>query len=196
MNNAILVHGWASKNEFYNPDYPTGSNSHWFPWLTKQLMIRDIYTVAVEMPNGFYPEYQVWKREFQRFDINENTVLVGHSLGGGFLMRWLSEENVKVGQVILVAPWLGAMVGDDRYSPEEFDMSFFDFKLDSDIALKTKGITNISSTNDGIGVQKTVSFIQEKLNNIKYVELQDKGHFTLKSLGTDAFPELFEEIII
>lgn len=59
MKNAILIHGWASKQEFYNPLCPTASNSHWFPWLSKQLMIRDIHTVAVEMPNGYYPDVKL-----------------------------------------------------------------------------------------------------------------------------------------
>lgn len=190
MNNAILVHGWASKNEFYSPDYPTGSNSHWFPWLTKQLMIRDIYTVAVEMPNGFYPEYDVWKREFERFDINENTILVGHSCGGGFLVRWLSENDIKVGKVVLVAPWIGDDPGD-----EPFDTAFFDFTINPAIAHRTQGLTIIHSTNDGDGVKQSVTTLVEKLQDIHYVELENKGHFTLKSLGTDAFPELLEEIV-
>jgi hypothetical protein len=43
MKNAILIHGWADKHEFYDPKYPTASNSHWFPWITKQLMINDIH---------------------------------------------------------------------------------------------------------------------------------------------------------
>ena len=107
MKNAILVHGWVGKQEYYDERYPTASNSHWFPWLTKQLMIRDIHTVAVEMPNGFYPQYEVWKREFERFDITPETLLVGHSCGGGFLVRWLSETDQKVGRVVLVAPWIG-----------------------------------------------------------------------------------------
>jgi predicted alpha/beta hydrolase family esterase len=105
MQNAILVHGWAEEDELYDSQYPTASNSHWFPWLSKQLMIRDIHTVAVEMPNAPYPVYEQWKKEFERFEVHENTTLVGHSCGGGFLIRWLSENaDVKVANVVLVAP--------------------------------------------------------------------------------------------
>lgn len=190
MNNAILVHGWANKGEFYNPDYPTGSNSHWFPWLTKQLMIRDIHTVSLEMPNGYYPEYDVWKRELERFDIDENTVLVGHSCGGGFLVRWLSENSISVGKVILVAPWIGSDPGD-----EPFDATFFDFTIDPDLAQRTKGLSIIHSSNDMDSVQRDVKTLLEALHNVRYVELENKGHFTLKSLGGEEFPELLEEII-
>lgn len=190
MKNAILIHGWASKQEFYNPLCPTASNSHWFPWLSKQLMIRDIHTVAVEMPNGYYPEYDVWKREMERFDITPETILVGHSCGGGFLVRWLGETDKKVGKVVLVAPWLGYGTDD-----EPFDETFFQFEIDPQIAAKTSGLTMIASTNDGQGVRQSVKELREKLENLNYIELENKGHFTRTSLGTDAFPELLEEIL-
>ena len=191
MSNAILVHGWAQKSEYYDPKYPTGSNSHWFPWLTKQLMIRDIYTVAVEMPDGYYPNYEAWKREFERFDIDKQTILVGHSCGAGFLVRWLSENDVKVGKVILVAPWLGDDPGD-----EPFDTSFFDFAINPDIAKQTEGLTIIHSTNDGTGVKKSVNTLTAQLKGFRYVELENKGHFTFESLGGEEFSELLEELLV
>lgn len=194
MNQAILIHGWANKSEFYDAKYPTASNSHWFPWLSKQLMIRDFHTIALEMPQGYYPKYDIWKRELERFDITEDTVLVGHSCGGGFLVRWLSENNVKVGKVVLVAPWLGIHPGVDL-APEIFDESFFDFTIERDIIDKTKGITIIHSTNDHDPIQKSVKKLRSQLKGIKYVELENKGHFTLNGLDTEEFPELLQEIM-
>lgn len=38
MRNAILLHGLPSKEEYYNPDRPSSSNSHWFPWLQNYLV--------------------------------------------------------------------------------------------------------------------------------------------------------------
>lgn len=187
---AILVHGWVSKSEFYDVSYPTASNLHWFPWLTKQLTIRDIHTVALEMPRAYYPEYEVWKRELERFGIGPETVLVGHSCGGGFLVRYLSENDVRVGKVVLVAPWLGYDTGD-----EPFDETFFKFDIDAEIARKTAGLTIIASTDDEDGVQKSVAELREKLVDFRYVELENRGHFTRTSLGGEAFPELLEEIL-
>jgi predicted alpha/beta hydrolase family esterase len=190
MKKAILVHGWSHKNEFYDPKYPTLSNSHWFPWLSKQLMIRDVHTVAVEMPKPYSPSYQDWKKEFERFDITPETVLVGHSMGGGFLVRWLSEnKEARVGKVILVAPWLGLDPDQD------FDASFFDFEIDDKLANRTKGLVVFNSDNDVDEIQKSVSIIRDKLKGIKYKELANKGHFTLKGLGREEFPGLLGEII-
>lgn len=40
-------------------------------------------------------------REFGRFEINTDTILVGHSCGGGFLLRWLSDKFPELLNVIL-----------------------------------------------------------------------------------------------
>ena len=187
MKTAILVHGWAHKDEYFEPKYPTSSNSHWFPWLSKQLMIRDIHTVAVEMPTSYYPEYSKWKKEFERFDINPETILVGHSCGGGFLIRWLSEnKDISVSKLILVAPW----VGTDPDQP--FDETFFKFEWDENLQSRTNSLIMFSSSNDVKSVKDSEEIIKRKLKNLKVVELENKGHFTLHSLGTVEFPELLE----
>ena len=189
MKRAILIHGWPSKDEFYSPVYPTASNSHWFPWLTKQLMINDIHTVSLEMPNSYYPEYEVWKKELERFEVDEDTILVGHSCGAGFIVRWLSENKTNVSKVFLVAPWIGI----DPIDP--FDSSFFDFTIDSRLASRTQELTIINSDNDMEQVQKAVEKLRSALSDLRYIELESKGHFTLSDLKTEEFPELLEEIL-
>jgi len=53
MKNAILIPGRPDKEEYYDPKYPTNSNNHWFPWLSKQLQINDVFAVAIEPPKQF-----------------------------------------------------------------------------------------------------------------------------------------------
>ena len=190
MKNAILIHGWNTKDEYYDPKRPTASNDHWFPWLTKQLVLKDINTVSIEMPNGYYPEYQVWKRELQRYDIGEQTLLVGHSCGAGFLVRWLSETDMKVGKVVLVAPWLGLGA-----SAETFDMNFFDFEIDPDIAQKTAGLVVFISDDDYKNVVNSTKILRDKLVGANFRDFKGKGHFIRSSLGTEEFPELLEELL-
>lgn len=187
MSNAILVHGWAHKDEYYSPKYPTSSNSHWFPWLSKQLIIRDMHTVAIEMPTSYYPEYPKWKKEFERFDISPEIVLVGHSCGGGFLIRWLSEnKEIRVNKLILVAPWVGT-------EPDQpFDETFFEFEWDENLYERTNALVMLSSTNDVKSVKESEEIIKRKLKNLNVIELENKGHFTLNGLGTVEFPELLE----
>ena len=71
----------------------------------------------------YQPKYELWKTEFEKNEIDEETSLVGHSNGAGFIIRWLSEnKDVRVDKVILVAPWLDPT---NRKGSE-----FFDFVID------------------------------------------------------------------
>lgn len=190
MKNAIIVHSTCDKEEYYSPEYPSASNFHWLPWLVKQLFIKDIHAVTPEMPHGYMPNYAVWKREFERFDIKPETVLVGHSCGGGFLVRWLSENKDKhVGKVVLVAPWL------DPNKTKGEDNDFFDFVMDSELVSRTQGVTIFNSDDDMEAIHTSVKQIMDTIPDIKLVEFEGKGHFCLSDLGTEAFPELLSEIL-
>lgn len=188
MKKAILIHGTCSKSEFYDTEFPTLSNSHWLPWLSKELMVRDIHVVAIEMPGAFYPVYDVWKKELERFSLDEDTILVGHSCGGGFLARYLSENNVQVGKVILVAPWLGD-------PGKEMDETFFDFSFDKQMANKTAGLSLFYSTDDDDDILGAVEQITASIDGVKVTKFTNKGHFTFRHLGTTEFSELLNEII-
>ncbi|GAC1387651.1 MAG: hypothetical protein NVS1B7_0180 [Candidatus Saccharimonadales bacterium] len=149
--------------------------------------MRDIHAVAVEMPSSYYPEYVKWKKEFERYNITFDTILVGHSCGGGFLIRWLSENpNISVDKLILVAPW----VGTDPDQP--FDKSFFDFIWDNNLYSRLNSFIMFSSANDVKSVKNSEKIIKEKLRNLKIIELENRGHFTLHGLKTEQFPELLD----
>lgn len=189
MKNVILIHGWNTKTEFFDPDKPTASNDHWFPWLTKQLMIKGIKADAPEMPEYQLSTYESWLKEVERFDINSDTSLVGHSCGGGFIVRYLSEHDITVDKVILIAPWLGI-------DPEEkFDEKFFDFVIDPNVAKKAKNVTIFVSGDDFDTIHKSVDKIVNSIDGVKLIKMSGKGHFTRTSLGTEAFPELLEEML-
>ena len=191
MKKALIIHGWDGKKGFYDPNQPTNSNANWFPWLSKQLMIRDIHTVAIEMPNSYYPEYEIWKKELERFELDKDTILIGHSCGASFIVRYLSENNVKVGKVFLVAPWLGLPFDDD----EPFDETFFQFDIDKNLTKKTAGVLLIESTDDMPQIQESAKILKDKIVNMDVLTFSDKGHFDILTANMHEFPELLEEII-
>lgn len=188
MKTAIVIHGYNDKSEFLDPNRPASSNDHWIPWLQKQLLLNGIETQTPEMPGFYEPNYERWKEMLEKFNPDENTILVGHSCGGGFLVRWLSENNVKIGKVVLVAPWLdpGHMI----------DPNFFKFEIDSDITYKTKdGLTIMYSTDDYQDILKSIEILKSKLKDVKFQEFTGKGHFVLDSLKTEKFPELLKTVL-
>ncbi len=133
MQTAIIVHGMPSKEEYLDGTVPSPSNSHWLPWLQRQLLLRGIVAQTPEMPEPYEPKYELWKSVFEQFTLNEETVLVGHSCGGGFLVRYLSENEIKVGAVVLVAPWID--------TERSLATKMFDFSIDTHLAQKTRKLT-------------------------------------------------------
>lgn len=189
--NAILVPGRPDKEEYYDPKYPTNSNGHWFPWLSKQLQVNDVFAVAIEPPHPWQPRYDVWVKEFEKFDITPETVLVGHSCGGGFLVRWLSEnKDRQVGKVVLVAPWINP-----ENNPVSDTADFFDFEIDPDLASRTAGVTIFNSDNDQDTILKSVDIIRSKVNDLDYKEFHNYGHFCFSDMNTVEFPELAQEAL-
>jgi predicted alpha/beta hydrolase family esterase len=188
MKTAIIIHGMLSKEEYYDFDRPASSNCHWLPWIQKQLLLKDVVAQTPEMPVPYNPDYDSWKRMFERFQVDEQTILIGHSCGGGFITRYLSENSVKVGKVVLVAPWI---------DPDKFlTTGMFDFAIDENLASKTGSFTIFSSTNDMDEVKKSVDLIKEKVKDAKIVEFQNAGHFCLEDMKNDSFPELLSELNI
>jgi uncharacterized protein len=186
MKNVIIVQGMPDKDEYYSESGDTIGNSHFIPWLQKQLQLKDIKVDVPEMPLAYGPDYAVWSREFERFDLTAETVLVGHSCGAGFLVRWLSEHrDVSVAKVILVAPWLN--------TKHEHETTIFDFIIDPELTLRQLIIV-FESTDDMNEIKDTVTKLQEELPDTHYVTFENHGHFCAGDIGK-TFPELLNEVI-
>ena len=185
MKTAIIIHGMPSKEGYYDTERPAQSNSHWLPWIQHELILKDILAQTPEMPVPYNPEYNAWKEMFERFPLNEDTILIGHSCGGGFIVRYLSENNVRVGKVVLVAPWIDL--------EKRLETGMFDFIIDPEVVSKTKGITIFESTDDMPEVQDSIEKIKAEIKDIKVVEFKDYGHFVSRYVNTKEFPELLEE---
>jgi predicted alpha/beta hydrolase family esterase len=188
MKNVILLHGLPSKKEYYNSNWPSASNSHWFPWLQQELMVNEIKADTPEVFRVFELHYESWVEEVERFPIGPDTILVGHSAGAGFWVRYLSEHpEIFVDKVILVAPWLNL----DR----EYNSDFYDFEIDPSIAEHAKDFIIFSSDNDGQAMQDSVEYLVEKLPNVSVQTFHEYGHFTQRTLKDNTFPELLEAIL-
>lgn len=189
MKNAIILHGGPSKKEYYDPKAPSMSNAHWLPWLQAQLLKHDIPAATPEVPRSFDRNWQVWLKEVERFDIGPETILVGHSTGAGFWIKYLSiHKDLKVDKVILVAPWLDP----DHDKTKDF---FDDFEIDPDFPSRTNSVTIFNSDNDQESVQKTVKIVRDKVKDLTYREFHNYGHFCIGDMKTAEFPELFEVIV-
>lgn len=183
MKSAIILHGFQNEQEFHDSAQPAPGNGHWMPWLQKQLMIKDIAAWTPTVPHSWRLKYSDWVEEFERYPITKETMLVGHSCGGGFIVRWLSENpEAKVGKVVLVAPWINP-IGEES-------TDFFEFEMNQNIVKQTGGIAIFASDNDFESVQKSVEIIKSNISNINCRDFHNYGHFCIEDMGTVEFPEL------
>jgi len=188
MKNAIIVHGKPSKENYYSEEHPSSSNFAWIPWLQKQLIIHDIKTDTPEMPYSYRPDYALWKKEFERFDVTAETIVVGHSMGGGFLVRWLSEyPEVKIEKAILVAPSLDPL--------RQSETGFCEFTLDPSLTERVNKLVVFTSDNDSKKAQMSVKMITDALPTTEVKLFSGFGHFIPEHMGKSTFEELVEEIL-
>lgn len=110
MKKVIVVHGWGGSPQ-----------DGWFPWLKEQLHDQKVEVVIPVMPNTEEPEMKAWVSELRNVasNLDEETVLIGHSIGCQTILRYLAElpEGAKVKKVILVAPW--TRLNDETLEDEE-----------------------------------------------------------------------------
>ena len=96
MTRWFILHGWGGD-----------STTNWFPWLKAIEEKKGNEVFVPDFPNTEFPTYDAWRDHWEEFyasKVDKESVLVGHSLGGSFLLRWLSEKEVSVAYLILVAP--------------------------------------------------------------------------------------------
>ncbi len=189
MKNAIIFHGGPDKDEYYDATRPSESNAHWLPWLQKQLLVREISAATPEVPHAFDRNWPVWLKEVERFEIGAETILVGHSTGAGFFVKYLSiHPELRVGKVVLVAPWIDPHA---RHTKNFFD----DFTIDPQLVSRTKGVTIFASDNDKDDIMESEQIIQKALPGAKLRMFSGYGHFCFTDLHRVEFPELLHEII-
>ena len=139
------------------------------------------------MPEPWNPDYDSWKKEFEKQNINENTILIGHSCGCAFLVRWLGDTKRRINKLILVAPW---KIPDE----DSIYKKFYNYPIDSSIKSRVKEVIIFSSDDEEEDGKKSAKIFNESLGG-RIIELSNKGHYTLGDMRTEEFPELLESIL-
>jgi len=185
--NCIVIHGCPSNAEkAMNPETRT-YDKHWIPWIKRELSARGIETEVPLMPSPWEPDYDAFKRTFEKYPVSENTILIGHSCGCAFLVRWLGESKQKINKLILVAPW---KIPD---KDDTFRKAFYDYPIDESIKSRVREIVMFTADNEEDDGKKSLQIFHKALGG-KVVELKGRGHYTLGNMGTKEFPELLKEV--
>ena len=93
---AYIIHGWECS-----------SQGGFLPWLKKELENKGYQVSVPDMPDTNTPQISAWLGKMQELigTPDENTIIIGHSLGGLAILLYLQSlpPQSRVGQAVLVA---------------------------------------------------------------------------------------------
>ena len=147
----------------------------------------DFEVFTPSMPSKYNAKYKEWEIWFQKIlpFVRDDVVLIGHSLGGIFLVKYLSAHTfpTRIAATYLVAAPFNAE--DSRYSLADFNLpeSLLQFE-------KQAGqIFLYHSKDDPVVPFSACGKYTAQLPRAKVVDFETKGHFMQES-----FPELIQDI--
>lgn len=171
--NIIFCHGvmppemdWETR-EYYN--------GNWEKWL--QFTVEKDHDVIMQMPkfphaHALLMKYDEWEKIMDFQDINQDTVLIGHSAGGGFVLKYMAmHPELKIKQAILVAPWIDSNHEQPNGFYNGLDLS------DNIINQTTNGIDMMASNDDMPDILSSINKIKQNMPNIRVYEYENRGHF-------------------
>lgn len=193
----LFIHGgytFGSRKDYLNflKSYeldPYRKRIYWINWIAIKLKNR--YEVLnPDMPcekNAKYEEWKIWFEKYIKFIKDKNPIIIGHSLGAIFLLKYFSESNFpkKVSQLHLIAP----AIYNDGLGPEKLSTFKSDIKKIRKIEKKCKELHLWHSIDDNISAFKNSEIIKKIMPNTNFHIFKNRGHFKQPT-----FPEILEVI--
>lgn len=180
MTNVFIFHGTDGHPE-----------ENWFPWLKKKLEYLGCKVTVPQFPTPADQTPESWFKVFQENekDLNANTILIGHSLGGTFLLHVLEKSHVQIKAAILVASPIGVMPIKNYETDKPFLDHLFDFEK---IRENCRKFVIFHSGNDPYVSLGNGEELAEKLKT-ELTFIPNAGHFN-ESVGYTEFELLLVKV--
>ena len=181
----FIVHGWEAT-----------SQSDWFPWLRNELEKRGYEVMVPDMPDTERPNKDTWVPLLASLvgEPNEHTYLVGHSMGGNTVLRYL--ESLKegyLGGAVIVAPYYGKVILESG-AAKKIASPWLDVPIDlAKVKERSANLTFIFSDDDQWVPIENKEFF-EKAISAKFVVEHGKGHFN-EDAGVTELPSVLKAIL-
>jgi len=156
----------------------------WKPWL-RQRLGSDYEVILPIMPNKTNARFDEWKIWFEKFIpfLHDNVLLIGHSLGGTFLAKYLSENRFE--KYIKAVFLVGAV-----YDKDNEGYSVVSFTLPERLNLQTETICLYHSKDDPVVSFSALGQYKKALPKAETKVFEDRRHF-----NQEKFPELAQDIL-
>lgn len=192
----LYIHGGETFNTYdeyitflkeFNVDIDYVTKKRWKHELGDNLG-SEYKVIRAEMPNALNAKYIEWEIIFKKYldKTQDELILIGHSLGGIFLAKYLSENklNKKLSGVFLVSACFDD--SDSSYSLADFVIN--PDKL-SQLDQCTDNLFLYHSKDDEVVKYSDFEKYLKHLPSAKGRTFTDRGHFNVEN-----FPEIIEDI--
>jgi len=184
MKRVVLIHGWGGTPK-----------NHWFPWLKKELENKDFEVLVPVMPDTHKPRPEPWINKIKEIlsEPNEDTFLVGHSIGCWAILKYLQSIDKKVGGAVLVAPWF-VVKREGDYKDKDITDTWTKISLDFEkIKQAANNFTAVFSDDDPDVPLEYAKILKENINSKTIIE-HNKGHFTMEN-NISQLPSVLKELL-
>ena len=172
--NYVILHGYTGRND-----------KNFIPWLKHELEQRGARVQAPQLPNTDNPtEVEQVQYVLDHVQFDENTVLIGHSLGGLVAMRVLEKLPHKIHRLMLVAPavlrqfYQGSDDIDTKTGERKRFIDHFSYDFDFDkISSQAVHKTILQDNNDSKSRKPSMRYIAENIGATLYETVANKRHF-------------------
>ena len=179
--NALIIHG-----TYGNP------NSNWFPWLKAELEKLDFEVYVPEFPTPENQNLENWFKVFEEYEkyIDENSIIIGHSLGSAFILNILEKIKQKIKAAFLVAGFIGLL---NNPNFDELNRTFIEKKFDwNKIKQNCKQFFIYNSDDDPYIPLEKGKKLAENLDS-ELILVKSAKHFNTEA-GYNEFPILLKDI--
>ena len=181
MKTAVICHGHLGHPQ-----------ENWFPWLKGELEKLGFNVVVPNFPTPENMSLESWLEVFKEVKplLNEESLLIGHSVGATFLLTVLEQLEKPVKAVFLIAGLLGE-VKSEEFNP--FLVSFWRKEFDwQKIKANCRHFFVFHSDNDPYVPLAQGEELAEKLST-ELILVEGAGHFN-EAAGFKEFPLLLEKV--
>ncbi|HEU5062459.1 MAG TPA: alpha/beta fold hydrolase [Solirubrobacterales bacterium] len=181
MKEIVIVHGTGGDPE-----------ENWFPWLAEEVRERGHKAILPTFPTPEGQELDRWLAvlEEEVGELTPDTVLVGHSLGAGFILRALERSNAKVAGTFLVSGFVGEL-GQEEFDP--LNAPFFKDEFDWDRIQKSSGVFQAYLGSDDPYVPRAKGEELAAFLGVPLIVIDGGGHLNTAA-GFRTFEQLLDDM--
>ncbi|MBI3231557.1 MAG: serine hydrolase family protein [Candidatus Doudnabacteria bacterium] len=164
---------------------------NWFPWLKEKLEVLGCKVIVPKFPTPVGQSLEAWLKilEPYRHQINSDTILIGHSLGGIFTLKLLERLERPIKLAILVGTPIGIRPILNFDLDEKFASFIFDWRK---IKQNAKNFIVYQSDNDPyVGLENGKELAKHL--GIRLIFVPNSGHFNAKA-GYTKFDDLLNQL--